>query len=142
MAMEQGLYAQVVMISRKDLKFIAANRNKNEAKFKFQGKSAISQSWFDLDFDWIEANLITHDTDLNKEKFQIHDDTQDKNTFKIFQVPTGNIKCVQNFMFHNDVPMLKHLQKLLNISCLSSLALYFASIEQTKAANDISFCIE
>ena len=51
MAMEQGLYAQDVMISRKDLKFIAANKNKNEAKFKFQGQSTISQRWFELDFD-------------------------------------------------------------------------------------------
>ena len=28
MAMEQGLYAQVVMLLRKDLEFIAANKNK------------------------------------------------------------------------------------------------------------------
>ena len=48
MAVEQGLYAQVVKIRRKDLKFIAANKNKNEAKFKFQGLSARSQRWFDL----------------------------------------------------------------------------------------------
>ena len=39
MATEQGLYAQIVMISRKDLKFIAENKNKNEAKFKFQVQS-------------------------------------------------------------------------------------------------------
>ena len=36
--MEQVLYSQVVEISRKDLKFIAENKNKNEAKFKFQGQ--------------------------------------------------------------------------------------------------------
>ena len=42
MEIEQGLYAQVVMISRRDLKFIVSNNNKNEAKFKFQGQSAIS----------------------------------------------------------------------------------------------------
>ena len=35
MAAEQGLYAQVVKIRQKDLKFIAANKNKNESKFKF-----------------------------------------------------------------------------------------------------------
>ena len=34
MAMEQGLYAQVVNICRKDLKFVATDKNKNEAKFK------------------------------------------------------------------------------------------------------------
>ena len=43
MALEQGLYTQVVKLRLKDLKFIAANKNKNEAKFKFQGLSARSQ---------------------------------------------------------------------------------------------------
>ena len=37
--MEQGLYTQVVKLHRKDLKFIAENKNKNEAKFKFQVQS-------------------------------------------------------------------------------------------------------
>ena len=46
MAMEQGLYAQVVKLRRKDLKFIAENKNKNEAKFKFQGQSTKSQRYF------------------------------------------------------------------------------------------------
>ena len=67
--MEQGLYAQVVKLCRKDLKFIAANRNKIEAKFKFQGLSVISQRWFDLDFDWIEVNFSTHEPDFYKETF-------------------------------------------------------------------------
>ena len=40
MEMEQLLYAQFSNIRRKYLKLIAANKNKNEAKFKFQGKSA------------------------------------------------------------------------------------------------------
>ena len=70
MAMEKGLYAQVVKLSRKDLKFIAANKNKNEAKFKFQGLSAISQRWFDLDFDWIEVNFRTREPDFYKRLFQ------------------------------------------------------------------------
>ena len=43
--MEQGLYAQVVMLGRKYLKFIASNKNKNETKFKFQGQSERSQRW-------------------------------------------------------------------------------------------------
>ena len=37
MAMEQGLYAQVIMLHREDLKFVATDKIKNEAKFKFQG---------------------------------------------------------------------------------------------------------
>ena len=38
MTMEQELYAQVIMLRRKDLKFVATYKNKNEAKFKFQGQ--------------------------------------------------------------------------------------------------------
>ena len=81
MTVEQELYAQFVMISRKDLKFIAENKNKNEAKFKFQGQSARSYRWFDLDFNWIEVNFSTHEPDSYKKYFQIHDDTQETNTF-------------------------------------------------------------
>ena len=72
MAVEQELYAQVVKLRQKDLKFIAANKNKNEAKFKFQGQSARSQRWFDLDFDWIEVNFSTCEHDLNKKLLDPH----------------------------------------------------------------------
>ena len=80
----------MVKLRQKGLKFIAANKNKNEAKFKFKGQSAISQRWFDIGFDWIEVNFSTRDPDLYKKLFQIHDNTQDTNTFKIFQVTIGN----------------------------------------------------
>ena len=43
MVMEQGLYAQLIMICRKDLKFFATDKNKNEAKFKVKGQSSRSQ---------------------------------------------------------------------------------------------------
>ena len=46
--MEQSLYAQVIKFWRKDLLFDAADENKTESKFKFQGQSARSQLWFDL----------------------------------------------------------------------------------------------
>ena len=36
MAMEKILYSQVIRIRRKGLKFVATDKNKNEAKFKFQ----------------------------------------------------------------------------------------------------------
>ena len=38
--MEQVLYAQAAMLRRNNLKFVATDKNKNEAKFKFQGQSA------------------------------------------------------------------------------------------------------
>ena len=62
--MEQGLYAQVVKLRQKYLGFTAENKNKNEAKFKFQGQYAKSQRWFDIDFDWIEVNFSTREPDL------------------------------------------------------------------------------
>ena len=33
------------------------------------------------------------------------------NTFKTFQVPIGNAKCVESFKFQNDAPILKYCQK-------------------------------
>ena len=142
MAMEQGLYAQVIMIRGKDLKFVATDKEKNEAKFKFQGQSVRSQQWFDLDLDWIEVNFSTRETDFYKKLFQSHDDTQDINTFKFFQVPIGNTKCVESFKFQNDAPILKYCQISLNSCCFSSLASSFASINHNNAANAISLCIK
>ena len=53
------------------------------------------------------------------------------------QSPIGNSKCVENFKFYNDAPMLKYCHKSLNSCCLISLAQAFDSIEQTKAANAV-----
>ena len=64
MTMEQGLYAQVIMIPRKNLKFVATDKNKNEAKIKFQGQSARSQRWFDHSLDYIEVNFSTREPDF------------------------------------------------------------------------------
>ena len=142
MVREQVLYAQFVNLRQKYLKFIAENKNRNEAKFKFQAQFSRSQSWFDIEFDCNEVNFSTHDPDLFKKPFQIHDITQDTNIFKICQVPIGNSKCVECFKFHNDAPMLKYCHKSLNSRCFSSLASYFASIEKTKSTNYISLLIE
>ena len=63
MEMEQSLYAQVIMFWRKDLKFDAADKNKNASKFKFQGQSARSQLLFDLDLDCVNINFSTREPD-------------------------------------------------------------------------------
>ena len=99
MSMEQGLCAQVVMLRQNNLKITAANKNKNDEKFKFQGQSARSQRWFDLDFGWIKVNFITHEPDLYRRIFQSRDNTQDTNTSKIFQTPMGNSKSVKTLSF-------------------------------------------
>ena len=60
----------------------------------------------------------------------------------MFQVRTGNSKCVETFKFHNDAPMLKYCHKSLDSCSFSSLASAFDSIKQIKATNDILLCIE
>ena len=80
MEMEQSLYAQVIKFRGKDLLFDAADKNKNESKFKFQGQSARSQLWFDLNLDWIDMNFSTREPGLYKKLFQSYDDKQDKYT--------------------------------------------------------------
>ena len=94
MATEQVLYAQVIMLYRKDLELIATDEIKNEAKLKFQGQSARSQRWFDLDFDWIEVNFSTRELCLYNKLFQSHVDTQYTNTFCISYWNLKAFKCI------------------------------------------------
>ena len=92
-AMEQGLYEKVVKLRRNDLKFVAIDKNKNEAKFKFQGLSARSQRWFDLDLYWIEVNFITREPDFYKKIFKsmmIYKILIHSETFK-FQLEMQNV---------------------------------------------------
>ena len=56
MATEQGLYAQVVNICRKGLKCFATDKNRNEAKIKFQRQYARSQQWFYFDLECIDCS--------------------------------------------------------------------------------------
>ena len=130
------------MLRRQDLKFVATDKIKDESKFKFQGQSARSQRWFDLEFDWIEVNFSTCAPDLYRKPFQSHEDTQDINAFKLFQVPIANKIFVESFKFQNDVPIIKYCQKSLNSCCFSSLASSFAIAKQNKAANAISLRIK
>ena len=95
MEMEQSLYAQIIMFRRKDLKFDAAEKNKNTSKFKFQGQSARSKFWFDLDLHWIDINFSTHEPDFYKKLFQNHDKEQETDPFRISEVPIGNTKVVK-----------------------------------------------
>ena len=128
--MEQSLYAQVINFRRKDLLFDVADKNKTESKFKFQGQSARSQLWFDLNLDWIDINFSTCEPDFYKELFQSHDNKQDKDKFKTFQVPIGNAKVVKSFMYKEHASVIRFFQKILNSCCFSSLASAFASIKK------------
>ena len=141
MAMKQSLYAQVIKFWRKDLIFDAADKI-YESKFKFQGQSARSQLWFDLDLDWIDIYFSTRAHNFYKKLFQSYDNEHDTNTFKTFQVPIGNAKVVKSFLFHKDAPLLSYCQKTLNSCSFSSLASAFASNKHFKSANAISIRIK
>ena len=62
MAMEQGLYAQVVMICRKDLD--NKKENENTKEYNFQGKSARSICWFYIYHEWLVETFSTSEPDL------------------------------------------------------------------------------
>ena len=85
MEMEQSLYTQVVKFRGKDLIFDEADTNKNQSKFKFQGRSARSQLWFDIDLYWIGMNFSTRELDLYKKLFQSNDNKQEKIQSKHFK---------------------------------------------------------
>ena len=122
----------MIILRQKYLKCFATDKNRNEAKFKFEGQSARSQRCFDLDLDWIEVKFSTREPDFYKRLFQSDDNTKDKNTYKSFQVPIVNAKCVENFKFHNDTPILNYGQKSLDSCCFSSLESAFVSINKKK----------
>ena len=46
-----------------------------------------------------------------KKLFQNHDNKQETDTFRIFQVPIGNAKVVKSFVFHKDAPIISYCQK-------------------------------
>ena len=87
-------------------------------------------------------NFSNREPDFYEKLFQSHDNKQEKDTFKTFQVPIGNAKVVKSFMFHKDAPTLIYRQKSLNSCCFSSLALAFASINHFAADNAISIRIK
>ena len=67
---------------------------------------------------------------------------KDTNTFKMFEVPIVNTKCVKEMRFHSMTTMIKYRQNSFNICCFSSLASGFDIINKTKAVNAIAMSIE
>ena len=59
MSLEQGLYAQVVMIRISNLD---DTKEKYKTKrFNFQGQSAITKHQFDLDHKWLKETFMAHE---------------------------------------------------------------------------------
>ena len=51
MALENGSHAQVVMIHRREL---YDKKEKYKKKYNFQGQSARTKYWFDIDHEWLK----------------------------------------------------------------------------------------
>ena len=62
MATEQVLYAQVFLIRRKESE--NQTENKNTKKYNFQGQSARSRRWFDIDHVWLKETFMTREPDF------------------------------------------------------------------------------
>ena len=111
METEQGIYAQVVMLCQNYLKTTEENMNKNEDKLKFQGQSARSHCWFDIDYEQIEETFSTREPGIYQIIYRSRDETQNKNTFKMFVVSIVNAQNVEEMNFNTDAPILKYHQK-------------------------------
>ena len=60
----------------------------------------------------------------------------------MFVVPIRNAKNVEEMKYHIDAPMIKYWQSTLNSCYFSSFSSAFDCINQIKAVNVISNCIE
>ena len=60
--MEQGLHTQVAMIRRRESDYIK-EKDKTK-KYNFQGKSARTKHWFNIDHEWLKENFMTRETYL------------------------------------------------------------------------------
>ena len=59
-------------------------------KYNFQGKSAGSRRWFDLDHEWLKINFMTREPYFYIKLYQTKFRGDDTKTFKIiFVLPIG-----------------------------------------------------
>ena len=104
MALEQGLYAKIIMICRRNLYDI---KEKDKTKiFNFQGKSARTKHWFDLDNEWLKENVITGETDFYKNMYQDKFKGDTTHDYQIIGVPIGNAKMTKNVQLHTEAPLI------------------------------------
>ena len=82
MALENGLYALVVMIRIRELDDI---KEKDKTKiYNFQGQSAMTKHWFDLDHEWLKENIMTREPDFYLKNIKINLGVIQHRTIKSF----------------------------------------------------------
>ena len=126
MAMDRGLYVQVVMICRRES--YDKKETKNIKKYNFQGKSARSRRWFNIDYQWLKEKFRTLEPYFYRKLYQTKFRGDDTKTYQIFGVIIGNAKITRKVQFHPAAPVIKYHQKTSTICCWSSLSSAFNCI--------------
>ena len=81
--MEQGFYSQVVMIRR--MESDDKKEKENIKKYNFQGQSARSRRWLDLDHQWLEENSRTREPYFYEKLYQTKSRGDDKKHIKYLE---------------------------------------------------------
>ena len=70
MALENELYAQVVMILRKQL--FDKNEKDKTKKYNFRGQLARTKYWLDFDQEWLKENSMKREPDFYKNYIKLN----------------------------------------------------------------------
>ena len=70
MALENGLYAQEVIIHRRELD--DKKKKDKTKKYNFQGQQAGTKHWFDIDHEWLKENFMTREQDFYKNYIKLN----------------------------------------------------------------------
>ena len=131
MAMGHGLYAQVVMIRRRESD-IKKEKEKTK-KYNFQIQSARLWSWFDIYHEWLEENFRTRGLDFYRKLYQTKLRGDYAKTFQIFGVKIDNAKIIRKVKFQPAELVIKYHQNTSASFCLSSLSPGFHCINDNRA---------
>ena len=97
--------------------------------------------WFDINNEWLEENIMTCETSLNKIILQTNIRGHDTKIDKLFVVPIGNAKILENIVFHPSSAVLDFLQKTSN-SFFCSLSSPFHIIDGNRSITSLVHCIK
>ena len=95
MALDNGLYPQVVMVRRREL-----DDKKVTYKTKiynFQGQSARTKHWINLDHEWLKENFMTRELDFYLKLYQTKFRSDKIQNYQKFGLPIGNAKITKKY---------------------------------------------
>ena len=120
----------------------AKKEKENTKKYNFQGQSARSRRWFDLDHEWLDENFSTRKPYFYSRLYQNKFRGDDKKTYQKFGVLIIHAKITGKVQFYPEAPVIKYHQKRSNSCCLSSLTSYFHCISDNRHVPSLVNIIE